>query len=113
MIENTNPWVCNECKTQQLNCDREQRRECSKCLSCGPFHQVDQNLLADVDQEKNTPCWCGEKHPYYAPIPTTCEGYGHYECKCGGDFCACHNHGSVECDGCPDCEGDDDEQNET
>lgn len=62
---------------------------------------------------KNTPCWCGEKHPYYAPIPTKCEGYGHYECMCGGDFCVCHNHGEVECDGCPDCEGDDDEQNET
>lgn len=27
-------------------------------------------------------------------------------CICGGDFCVCHNHGEVECDGCEDCEDD-------
>jgi hypothetical protein len=26
------------------------------------------------------------------------------DCRCGGDLCVCHNHGSVECDGCIDCD---------
>jgi hypothetical protein len=52
-------------------------------------------------------CWCGVENPYFAPLPPTCGGYFVYECDCGGDQCVCHWHGEVECDGCPDCEGDD------
>ena len=56
---------------------------------------------------KVMPCWCGETNPYYAPLPGRCGGSGTLDCLCGGDFCVCHNHGEVECFGCPDCEGDD------
>lgn len=49
-------------------------------------------------------CWCGTRRPYFAPLPGRCGGYGHISCFCGGDFCVCHNHGDVECDGCEDCE---------
>lgn len=55
------------------------------------------NELKDVP---DVPCWCGEPHPYYAPIRRTCGGTGHVDCLCGGDFCVCHNHGEVECYGC-------------
>lgn len=52
-------------------------------------------------------CWCGVKNPYYAPtrIVDGCGGTGSIACYCGGDFCVCHNHGEMECFGCPDCEG--------
>jgi hypothetical protein len=53
-------------------------------------------------------CWCGTRNPYYAPLPRRCEGYGHIDCLCGGDFCVCHHHGGIECDGCVDCEELDD-----
>ncbi len=55
----------------------------------------------------NPPCWCGIKNPYYAPLPRRCGGSGVLDCHCGGDQCVCHNHGEVECFGCPDCQGDD------
>lgn len=55
------------------------------------------------------PCWCGEPKPYYAEVEGTCGGFGVIQCYCGGDLCVCHNHGEVECFGCPDCEqGEDD-----
>jgi hypothetical protein len=44
------------------------------------------------------------RNPYFAPLYGRCGGYGHISCICGGDFCVCHNHGDVECDGCVDCE---------
>jgi hypothetical protein len=64
------------------------------------------------ETEKNTPCWCGEPNPYYAPVPSRCDGHGYNNCLCGGDFCVCHNHGEVECFGCPDCEISDDDYND-
>lgn len=48
-------------------------------------------------------CWCGEANPYCAPLHGGCDGTGASECLCGGDLCICHNHGTVECDGCPEC----------
>lgn len=54
-------------------------------------------------------CWCGEKNPYFAPVSGGCGGLGEVDCICGGDFCVCHNHGTVECDGCEDCDMDEDE----
>ena len=57
------------------------------------------------------PCWCGEPHPHYAEIYQTCGGSRFLNCICGGDFCVCHNHGEVECFGCPDCEPPADEEN--
>ena len=54
-------------------------------------------------------CWCGTRNPYFAPLPERCGGYKHISCLCGGDFCVCHNHGDVDCDGCVDCEPDEDE----
>jgi len=63
---------------------------------------------ANVAGESNVaPCWCGETNPYYAPLPNRCGGSGYMDCLCGGDFCVCHNHGEVECFGCPDCREDD------
>lgn len=37
-----------------------------------------------------------------------CGGTGSINCYCGGDLCVCGNNGSIECDGCEDCERDDD-----
>ncbi len=52
-------------------------------------------------------CWCGAKGTYdemFAETDENCGGTGTLNCYCGGDFCVCHNHGEVECDGCEDCE---------
>lgn len=38
-----------------------------------------------------------------------CGGTGTLECNCGGDQCYCGNFGEAECFGCPDCEGERDE----
>jgi hypothetical protein len=61
-------------------------------------------------------CWCGEKNPAYNEdgLQSTCGGTGTLECLCGGDNCACHYHGEVECDGCEDCDetGDLGDENE-
>lgn len=48
-------------------------------------------------------CWCGAKDPYFAPVSGECGDTGSINCYCGGDQCVCHNHGEVECLGCPDC----------
>ena len=63
----------------------------------------------DLLDDEHWTCWCGEKDPYCAPIEGTCGGSGYLTCLCGGDFCVCHNHGEVECFGCPDCESGDDD----
>lgn len=55
------------------------------------------------------PCWCGEPHPYFEPMHGGCGGQGIVNCFCGGDFCVCHNHGEIDCDGCPDCEDEDED----
>lgn len=55
------------------------------------------------------PCWCGERHPFYSQVHHGCGGTGVIDCHCGGDFCCCHNHGEVDCFGCPDCESNDDD----
>lgn len=61
------------------------------------------------EEDENPPCWCGEKNPHYSDHhEQTCGGSGVLNCLCGGDFCVCHNHGEMECFGCPDCESDDD-----
>lgn len=36
-----------------------------------------------------------------------CEGYGYYDCLCGGDLCICSFNGEEPCPGCDDCEGSD------
>ena len=59
-------------------------------------------------------CWCGAKGTAdqlfddYVLVDS-CGGSGTIHCYCGGDFCVCHNHGEIECPGCPDCERDDDD----
>lgn len=61
------------------------------------------------DDDDTAPCWCGEEHPHYEPLPATCGGLGTIECECGGDgLCVCHNHGGIDCDGCEECEDGDD-----
>lgn len=55
-------------------------------------------------EAEDTPCWCGIKNPYFAPIPSTCGGSGTIDCRCGGDQCVCHWHGEVECLGCEECD---------
>lgn len=59
-------------------------------------------------------CWCGSKGTYGDLfdddcLPERCGGMGVMECRCGGDLCVCHNHGEVECFGCPDCEDEEDD----
>ncbi len=51
-------------------------------------------------------CWCGVRNAWcsLADVSETCGGLGTLYCYCGGDFCICHNHHEVECDGCQDCE---------
>lgn len=65
------------------------------------------SVTLDDDDVLMGPCWCGEKNPFYADIHETCGGTGMLNCICGGDLCVCHNHGYVECFGCPDCDGGD------
>lgn len=66
------------------------------------------------DQEDGMvgPCWCGERRAWFSfDLSAGCAGTGYLDCRCGGDFCVCHNHGGTECPGCDDCElGDDDEE---
>ena len=59
-------------------------------------------------------CWCGAEGTYDelfddTGLPDTCGGLGTLYCECGGDFCVCHHHGEVECDGCPDCRDEEDD----
>lgn len=59
-------------------------------------------------------CWCGAEGTFDELFSDDvcgrrCGGSGHVDCYCGGDFCVCHYHGGTECDGCPDCEGEDDD----
>lgn len=53
-------------------------------------------------------CWCGVRGTYEElfedDLDDTCGGLGVLHCYCGGDFCICHNHGEVPCDGCEDCD---------
>ncbi len=52
-------------------------------------------------------CWCGAEGAFdemFADGPSSCGGLGYNACMCGGDFCVCHNHGTIECFGCWDCE---------
>jgi hypothetical protein len=68
-------------------------------------------METETDDDTIT-CWCGAKGKHeemFAPMPSRCGGSGYMECDCGGDLCVCHNHGEMECFGCPDCEGDADD----
>jgi len=58
-------------------------------------------------------CWCGVEGKASEMFEECgddgCGGTGTLNCHCGGDLCVCHNHGEVECPGCPDCDrGDED-----
>lgn len=59
-------------------------------------------------------CWCGARgtvEELFASscLDRTCGGSGVLYCDCGGDSCFCHFHGSTECDGCRDCEHDEED----
>lgn len=59
-------------------------------------------------------CWCGAVGTVSELFDSevyeqSCGGSGYLYCECGGDFCVCHHHGEVECDGCEDCSFDDDD----
>lgn len=45
-------------------------------------------------------------------LDDTCGGTGTLHCYCGGDFCVCGNFGEVQCSGCEDCEGRDEDWDE-
>lgn len=64
------------------------------------------------ESSDNFTCWCGASGKYeemFSALPSRCGGSGMLDCYCGGDFCVCHNHGEVDCFGCEDCEGFDDD----
>ena len=42
-------------------------------------------------------------------LEVSCGGSGVRSCRCGGDNCCCGNFGEAECEGCPDCDCEDDE----
>lgn len=70
--------------------------------------------LPDFEDEE-IECWCGAKGKPSelfddSGLPRTCGGMGVLNCECGGDLCVCHHHGEVDCYGCEDCEGDDDDE---
>ena len=44
--------------------------------------------------------WCAD------PESDRCGGSGYHRCYCGGDLCVCANDGSIDCDGCEDCDRD-------
>jgi hypothetical protein len=72
---------------------------------------MNERKIVDEESEQMA-CWCGAKGSYddlFAPLPARCGGSGYFDCHCGGDLCVCHNHGEVDCVGCQDCEGYDDE----
>ena len=57
-----------------------------------------------ITRDPPEPCWCGEADPHFSDdLPSRCGGSGSLDCRCGGDLCVCHWHGSIDCDGCPDC----------
>lgn len=58
-------------------------------------------------------CYCGATGDYDAMhdddgLVYGCDGTGQVECRCGGDTCVCHHHGTAPCPGCDDCEPDED-----
>ena len=59
-------------------------------------------------------CWCGAIGSYEemfndGDFREVCDGNGSFDCECGGDnLCVCHHHGTIDCEGCPMCEEDDD-----
>lgn len=66
----------------------------------------------DLDPGRIITCWCGAEGTLeelfdLSVFSRPCGGSGFLLCYCGGDFCVCHNHGEVECPGCPDCEPED------
>lgn len=94
--------------------------ECVRCARDGigafPVATGSAPSLEDIEIDDDTPitCWCGETGTYDqlfddSGLTMRCGGTGELECRCGGDFCACHHHGSTECFGCPDCEGGDED----
>ena len=65
-------------------------------------------VAGNVDEPK-IECWCGAVGTYEElfdvnHLDTTCGGSGVLYCYCGGDFCMCHYHGELDCDGCEDCD---------
>lgn len=70
--------------------------------------------VTEKDLEANglIKCWCGvigtPEELFLDDFSGGCGGLGSIPCECGGDLCVCHNHGSIECFGCEDCEGFDD-----
>jgi len=58
-------------------------------------------------------CWCGAtgtcEELFADDCSEGCGGSGQLDCYCGGDFCVCHNHGSVDCPGCDDCQAERDD----
>lgn len=73
---------------------------------------VEEPIPTDDDESDGITCWCGAHGTYeelFSPVRERCGGLGIIDCHCGGDLCVCHNHGEVECFGCPDCEDDDED----
>lgn len=70
--------------------------------------EMTEDVHDDGGDEEIITCWCGERGTYdelfdESGLADGCGGSGTIDCHCGGDFCVCHHHGSVECDGCEDC----------
>lgn len=76
----------------------------------------DGDIFCSKCDEPRIECWCGAVGTFdelfvSGGLDSHCGGMGVLDCHCGGDLCVCHHHGETDCMGCPDCEGegDDDE----
>lgn len=70
--------------------------------------------IGEIDDDTEFECWCGAKGKSgelydMSCLSDTCGGSGTLNCLCGGDQCVCHWHGEIECPGCADCEGDEED----
>lgn len=82
--------------------------------------QDDAEAMPDVrddDDDDEIECWCGASGTYEdlfddSGLEESCGGTGYVHCFCGGDLCACHNHGETECPGCDECEEFEDEHDD-
>lgn len=108
-----NDLLCDECRVP-LSVDRLTARYEGLHDEQSAKIEAAHRASDGIEEDDNPPCWCGVENPLYSDdLESMCGGSGFLSCECGGDFCVCHWHGGVDCDGCGDCrEFDDDDDDD-